>query len=517
MTHAVQIQPCDEIGTEFPFALAVVGSGTMGCGIAQVAARSGIPVVLFDTVREKAEEAVKQIGKELEARCTAGKIGAEDVQSTLAHLTVVGSLADLAHANLVIEAIVENLDAKRTLFAELEAVVSDECVLATNTSSLLVTSIARFARRPERIGGAHFFNPVPAMKIAEIIPGARTSARAIRLLNAFVRRIGHSPVEAADTPGFLINHAGRALYTEGARIVSEGIASPHDIDLAMREAAGFRMGPFELFDLTGLDVSFQVLSQIHSEFYSEPRFRPVPLLKRQVEAGLFGRKVGEGFYRYEGGTKITEPPAMPRDWQRLPVWISQTDRAHFPWVEEKLKGFGIQLTSGSDAPPSAILLTLPLGADATTTAVRSGLSASRVMALDPLMTSPKRLTLMSAVTTAGEVRDSLVGMVRGAGGTVTLIHDSPGFVVQRVLAMIVNVACDIAQQRIAIPQDIDFAVRTGLGYPLGPLSLGDRLGPKTVLTILEELEEFYGDPRYRPSPWLKRRALVGSSLMVMDA
>lgn len=507
----------DTFSPDFPFSLAVIGSGTMGRGIAQVAARAAIPVRLYDAAPGKAAEAIAAITQEIQQRHAAGKLTGEAIETIPANLKAVNHLADIAGVNLVIEAIVENLEAKRALFAEVEDIVSDDCILATNTSSLLVTSIARTCRKPERIGGAHFFNPVPAMKIAEVIAGARTSAITIDALSAFVRRVGHAPVEAADTPGFLINHAGRGLYTEGARIISEGIAAPQDVDEIMRHAAGFRMGPFELFDLTGLDVSFPVLLQIHAEFYQEPRFRPVPLLRRQVEAGLFGRKVGEGFYRYRDGQLVTALPILLSEWQVKPVWIDPTDRERFPWVVSRLEAHAIAIDAGDVAPEDAIILVLPIGADATTTATRSGFDPARVMALDPLIADVSRLTLMPTVATKLAFRDSLVGMVCNGGGTATLIHDSPGFVAQRVLAMIVNVACDIAQQRIASPQDIDFAVRAGLGYPSGPLCLGDTLGPKTVLTIIEELQSFYGDPRYRPSPWLKRRALVGGSLLHPDA
>ena len=501
-----------------PWKVGVVGAGTMGRGIAQVAAQAGLSVRLTDALPGRAAEAVAAIRAGMEQRAAAGKLSRDACDAACASLVAADDLSDFADRDLIIEAVVEDLAVKRALFAALEAVVPADCILATNTSSLLVTSIARGCARPERVGGLHFFNPVPAMKIAEVIAGARTAPATAQALRAFVAEIGHAPIVAADTPGFLINHAGRGLYTEGVRIVAEGIASPQDVDAVMQEAAGFRMGPFQLFDLTGLDVSYPVLSQIYREFFEEPRFRPAPLLRRQVEAGLYGRKAGEGFYRYEDGRPVARAAEdAPAQWAPRPVWIHPEDDAAAPWVAARLTALGVAVETGPRAGADAIQLVLPIGEDATSSALQRGLDPERVMAIDPLLAEPRRLTLMPTVATRDAVRDALTGMVRAGGGAATLIHDSPGFVAQRVLAMIVNIAADIAQQRIASPGDIDFAVRGGLGYPSGPLALGDTLGPRTVLTILERMQAFYGDPRYRPSPWLKRRALAGCSLTRLDA
>jgi 3-hydroxybutyryl-CoA dehydrogenase len=495
--------------------LGVVGTGAMGRGIAQVAARAGIIARVYDSAPGRAREAVDAIRGELARRCTEGKISKDAVDQACKRLHVVDTLESLADSTVVIEAVVEDLDVKRRLSAQLEQIVSDDCLLATNTSSLLVTSIASGCRRPERVGGAHFFNPVPAMKIVEVIAGVRTAPATVEKLCALVLAFGHAPVVVVDSPGFLINHAGRAFYTEGIRIVDEGICPTHGVDRIMRECANFRLGPFQLFDLTGLDVSFPVLLQIYGEFFQEPRFRPSPMLRRQVAAGYFGRKAGRGFYRYENGRPVDDPPVPPPAWVPRPVWISQNDRIQHPWIAPRLTQLGVEVAA--TASDDAILLTFPIGDDATTTALSSGLDPERVMALDALLADARHLTLMPTVVTREDFRDALFGMITRGGGAATLIHDSPGFVAQRVLAMIVNVSADIAQQRIAAPKDIDVAVRVGLGYPAGPLSLGDAIGAKTVLAILERMHAFYGDARYRPSPWLKRRALVGRSLLQEDA
>ena len=205
----------------------------------------------------------------------------------------------MSGADIVVEAIVEELEAKRRLFGDLESIVSDDCILASNTSSLSVTAIAADCDRPERVAGYHFFNPVPLLKVVEVVDGLLTAPWVGDVLDAVARRCGHRPVRAKDSPGFLVNHAGRGFNTEGLRIVQEGVARPRDVDDILREGGTkFRMGPFELMDTTGLDVSGVVMESIYRQFYEEPRFRPVPIARQRMAAGLYGRKTCRGFDAY---------------------------------------------------------------------------------------------------------------------------------------------------------------------------------------------------------------------------
>jgi len=502
--------------TREDLALGIVGTGVMGRGIAQIAAQAGIEVTLYDARPDAAPEARDHVAGTLARLADRGKLDPAAARAAADRLRIAGALAELAGCHVVIEAIVEQLEAKRALFDELERIVTADCLLATNTSSLQVTAIAAGAGHPERFGGFHFFNPVPLMKVVEVIDGVRTAPWVGDALVALARRMGHTPVRAQDTPGFIVNHAGRGFGTEALQILREGIAPVHAIDDILRDAAGFRMGPFELFDLTGLDVSHPVMESIYTQYYHEPRYRPSPIAAQRVVAGLHGRKsANRGFYRYVDGKREEIPAAPVPRATATPVWVSRAGLG--AEVAGLLARLGAKIDGGGAPGPGSLCVVAPLGADATTAALAEGLDATRTVAADALFPLAKRRTLMTTPVTSPQMRDAAHALLAADGVPVTVIRDSPGFVAQRVIAHIVNIACDIAQQRIATPADIDRAVNLGLGYPTGPLAWGDALGPDRVLAILRELFDFYQDPRYRPSPWLKRRARLGVSLLTPEA
>ncbi len=498
------------------FTLAVVGTGMMGRGIAQIAAQAGIRVLLHDTNASAAPAARESVAGTLAKLVEKGKLFPEDAARAVSKLEVANELALLAPCHLVIEAIVENLEAKRELFARLEAIVGERCILASNTSTLQITAIAAGCKHPQRVAGLHFFNPVPLMKIAEVVDGAITAPWVGEALVALVRRMGHRAVRAKDSPGFLVNHAGRGFGPEALRILGEGVAEPWELDRVLREGAGFRMGPFELFDLVGLDISHAVIENIYRQFYDEPRYRPSPITGPRVIAGLVGRKTGRGFYRYENGAQVVPPAPKAPAWDgKRHVWVSS--RSLGGSLKELLGKLGVKPVEANTAPADALCLVAPLGEDATTAALAEGLDATRTVAVDCLFSTERHRTLMTTPVTSESMRSTAHALFASDGVPATVIHDSPGFVCQRVVAQIVNVGTDIAQQRIATPQDIDLAVTLGLGYPKGPLAWGDAIGPQRVLAVLNALYVFYGDPRYRPSPWLKRRALLGVSLLTPEA
>lgn len=499
-----------------PDVLGVVGAGLMGRGIAQIAAQGGIEVKLYDNRPGGGEEAREAIVAMLGKLAAKGKMTEADLAAASARLQVAATLNDLAPCTVVVEAIVENLDVKRELFTQLEAIVSEKCILATNTSSLSVTAIAAACKHSNRVAGFHFFSPVPLMKIVEIISGPLTDGWVADKLIQMAKAMGHTPVRASDTPGFIVNHAGRGYLTESLRILGESIAPYPEVDRILRQSAGFRMGPFELLDLTGLDVSQPVMESIYNQFYQEPRFRPSPLARLRQAAGLLGRKTKRGFYVYTEGQKQEIPaPAVPAR-NDMSVWLSANDAKAFPAVAELLGTLGIKRDQAERPGDKSICLVLPVGQDVTTVALAQGLDPERTVGLDPLFLNKER-TLMTNPKTSPAVRDAAHAMFHTEEVPVSVIHDSAGFVCQRVVATIVNIGCDIAQQSIATPEDIDKAVTLGLGYPKGPLAMGDALGAATVLKILDNLFDFYRDPRYRPSPWLKRRAMLGMSLLTPDS
>ena len=521
--------------------LAIIGTGIMGMGIAQIAAQAGIKVLLFDAKVGAAEQGRQSLQVMLEKLAAKGKFTDEQLQSTLTNLIVIEDLSQIVEAEIVIEAIIENLEIKQQLFKQLESIVSAETILATNTSSLAVTAIASDCAHPERVAGFHFFNPVPLMKIVEVIPGLSTKASVVETLKELAKRMGHLGVVAKDTPGFIVNHGGRAYGTEALKILGEGVASFEDIDRILRDGAGFRMGPFELLDLTGIDVSHPVMESIYNQFYHEDRYRPHPLTRQMLMGKKLGRKVGEGFYQYtdnkkQNGQKETsntnqQPPyKTDSDTSNISVWIGADLAEDKQQLVDYLNAGDITIDDNDQPNPDSLVLLAIYGEDTTNAAIRYQVNPNQAVAIDMLTDLSKHRTLMPSIVT----QDNFIAQAYALFGRktdnrlvedkaitqvavdATLITESTGFVAQRVVAMVINLGCDIAMQGIASPEDIDNAVKLGLGYPYGPISWGDELGAQRILLILERIYGLTGDPRYRPSPWLQRRATLGISLFTQQ-
>lgn len=496
--------------------IGIVGAGAMGRGIAQIAAQAGLEVRLFDVNAQAVQAARDALAQTWEKLTEKGKIAPDAAEAALARVQACSSLQDLAPAQLVVEAIIEKLEIKRDLFKQLEGVVAEDCILASNTSSLPITAIAAACARPQRVVGYHFFNPVPLMKVVEVIDGLRSDPAVGDALMALSQKMGHTAVRAKDMPGFIVNHAGRGMNIEGLKAAQETVAPFHVIDAIMREQAGFRMGPFELLDLTALDVSHPVMESIYEQFYDEPRFRPSPITAVRFAGGLLGRKTGEGFYRYvDGKQEVPAATAVPPAAQSLKVWVAPYHAVGHARAQALFQSLNVECVGGEQPPADALLVVTPFGEDVATVISRHGLDGARTVALDTLfgLEQGKRRVLMCALSTEDKWRDAAHAALASDDTPVSVIADSAGFVAQRVVANIVNVASDIAQQNIATAKDIDLAVKLGLGYPGGgPLSLGEALGAELLLEVLRNMHAVTGDMRYRASLWLQRRVQLGLPL-----
>lgn len=487
--------------------LGVVGAGAMGTGIAHVFAQSGLRVSLYDVSSGAAQAAKEQIVGRLQKRVADGKMPAAQAEAVSACIHVAASVSDLASCDLVVEAIVENIEVKARVFAELEAVTSPTAILASNTSSIPIGQIAATCQHRNRIVGLHFFNPVPLMKLVEVIPGPETRPEIVQTLQALCQAIGHTPVVVKDMPGFLVNYGGRAYPTEGLAVEHESVATPAQIDAIMRDCFQFRMGPFELMDLTGIDVNYPVTEFIHNCFFAEPRLRSTPTHRYMLETRQLGRKTGHGFYSYD---KNQTPPSADAVSTAAPALQVVLHTPHAV-LSNLFTEIGVTVVSEDDGCSPIVIA--PLGEDCSAYIARHQLQAqqARVVAIDTLGSLAIRVTLMTAPGADKAVVESLVSAFSVAR-KVSLIKDSPGFVGQRIVAMVANLGCEMAQTGLASTADIDHAMRLGLNYPLGPLQLCESLGVQIVHTILDTMQKLTGDDRYRPSQWLRRRAELQLSI-----
>ncbi len=528
------------------YLVGIVGCGAMGQGIAQVSVQGGVRTLLFDARDGGAIAAKEQIVRRLNRLVEKGRMGEADAGAAADLLVPIEGMSGLADCDAVVEAVFEDLDVKHQLFAGLEGVVRPDCILASNTSSIPLASIARVCEHRGRVAGLHFFNPVPLMKLVEVIRAAQTSDETISNLMALGRRMTRTPVEVKDSPGFLVNMGGRAYTTEANRIEHEGIATPEQIDAIMRDCWGFRMGPFELMDLTGIDVNYPVSGIIYDGYNQDPRLKTSANHMAMFDAGLFGRKTGQGWYAYEDGKQLDRPspdftpdapplnkvaiahdswfsydPDMLADdavdivtTDELRDLLGSGQREEMEQIVDPqiavLKTFcaevGLEIVPDDGQVP---LLAAPMGPDATHTALEECPDPDdfqRLVCLDLSGNNTTRVTMMTPPGAAPEHREGVAAALIAAGLKVTLIKDSPGFVGQRMIAMIGNLGCYMAEIGLANPEDIDTAMQLGLNYPRGSISLVEELGITDCLEVLTELQAITGDDRYRATMWLKRRA-----------
>jgi len=498
-------------------AIAVVGAGTMGGGIAQVAAAAGHRVVLFDVDAEAPAAAVQRIRGALERLVTKGRMEAAERDALLARIEPCTAMADLAAASLVVEVIVENLDVKRQVFEQLEALVGEDTILATNTSSISITAIGAKLKRPERLVGMHFFNPVPLMTLVEVISGLATSVDAATTVFDTALAWGKEPVHARSTPGFIVNRVARPFYAEALRVLGEGGSDVPTIDAIMRESGGFRMGPFELMDLIGHDVNYSVTRSVYDAYFQDARFTPSLIQQELVLGGLLGRKSGRGFYDYsEGADRLEAGTAEPAE---PPARVRVLGQAGiFSPLIALIRDSGIAVEEAPGDPPRLVLddrVALATSDGRTATERMAGEGGQPLVLVDLVLdiTTAPRIALTKADQASEADLALAVGLFQALDKAVSVIDDVPGMVVTRTVCMLANEGADAVNQRVCSASAVDTAMRGGVNYPEGPLAWAERIGVDRVVQVLGNLAASYGEDRYRVSPLLRRKVFSGEPLL----
>jgi len=495
----------------------VVGAGIMGAGIAQVAAQAGHHVQLFDARAGAAQQAAAKLGGTLDGLVARGKLTADAAEATLARIEPLAALEELGKTVMVIEAIVENLDAKRAMFQELEPLVGADCVLATNTSSISVTAIANSLQYPGRLVGMHFFNPVPLMKLVEVVSGLHTEHAVAEAIFELARAWGKVPVHARSTPGFIVNRIARPYYAETLALLHEQAATPQVLDACLR-AAGFRMGPCELMDLIGHDTNFAVTNSVYAANFYDKRYMPSMVQREMVDGGLLGRKSGRGFYRYQGDgagvpmlpVAVHEAPATAREVTvhgdgAIADFLEQAATAALApqgWgpARERASGWTGLVIDGAR-------LVLTDGRRAGDWAATTGVNEIAVFDHPMVLPAPSGTALAFAVADAASAawRIQAAAWLAALGFAPLRMADAPGLVVARTVAMLINEAADAVQQGVCTAESADAAMKLGVNYPAGPFEWLAGWGAAEVVALLDALDAHYRGERYRVSPWLRQR------------
>jgi 3-hydroxybutyryl-CoA dehydrogenase len=508
--------------------IGVCGAGTMGAGIAQLACQSGARTLLHDPVPEALERGIAAIEAQLERGVERGRWSEDDARAARERLEPAPTLDALAPCELVIEAAPESLAVKHELFEALSAIVAPDCVLATNTSSLLVTAIAAAATHPERVVGMHFFNPAPVMRLLEVVAGEASDERSIELARAAGEAMGKRVIVAADGPGFLVNRCGRPFGLEALRLLQERIAPLEQIDRICRMGGGFRMGPFELMDLVGVDVGFEVSKSFYEQSFGEPRWRPSPITARLVAAGRHGRKTGRGYYDYGDGPhrpEDPEPPAAGGGESTVVVAGEGVLAGQLRAAAARAGYTAIAAVDGAAEPPFLIVdcevgepdpesppleggPQVILCAESSLSEIEPEGTAVGFHALPPFDQS-QLVELTRGETTSDPAADRAERFFTTLGKHTAWVGDAPGLVLGRIVCQLVNEAAFALGEGVGGAEDIDAGMLLGLNYPHGPLHWADAIGLDHVLAVLDGLEREYGEPRYRAAPLLRRHVAAG--------
>jgi len=502
--------------TDLPTPLGVVGAGTMGAGIAQLGCLAGIETLLHDPVPEALEKGAARIREGLDKGAARGRWPAEEAAAAAERLHTVESLDGLSDAELVIEAAPERIELKRELFERLSEVCGEGTILASNTSSILVSSLASSAARPENVVGMHFFNPPPLMKLLEVIAAEQTGERALAIASAVGEAMGKTVIVAQDGPGFLVNRCGRPFAGEALRLLQERVATIEQIDRIVRLGGGFRMGPFELMDLVGVDVGFEVAQSFMAQSFGEPRWKPSMLQAKLVAAGQLGRKTGRGWYSYEDGPhRPADPdPREPGGGAGRNVQITGSgplaeqlrERAQAAGFDLGGGGTWLTVATGADAPDAGPLV----AACASSSLAARGIPGAAGFHLLPPLGRLVELTRVPATSDESARRAeeffSALGLER------EWVEDAPGLVLGRIVCGLVNEALFAVGEGVGSADDVDTGLTLGLNHPRGAVSWGREIGFDQVLATIDGLFAERREERYRAAPLLRRVVATGESV-----
>jgi len=484
----------------------VAGAGIMGSGIAQVAAQAGHSVVLFDKRKDAAQAARDQLAARFDQLVGKGRLDSGDAARALAGIRPVHRLDAAAHCGLVIEAIVEDLGVKRELMQQLEAIVSDDCVLASNTSSISLSALANGLRHPERLVGMHFFNPAAVMKLVEIVSGHHTDPGVAEAVFELAEAWGKVPVHARSTPGFIVNRIARPFYAETLALLQEQAAGAATIDACLR-GAGFRMGPCELMDLIGHDTNLAVTRSVYEANFQDKRYQPSALQQALVDAGMLGRKSGRGFYRYPREDDELEdnfnPHRKPPDTGGLQVHGDSALARRLAQTLDRRR-LEYKTVTGSDWSGLQVGAAQLRETDGRTASELGDEVAVFDRALDD---APGTVLAWSHSARASAEWIQQAGRwLEVCGFQALQVADTPGLIVARSLAMLINEAADAVQQGVCTEADADRAMKLGVNYPAGPFEWLSGWNAQAVIDLLDRLDAYYRGERYRVSPWLRHAA-----------